>query len=741
MDVKRHLNNETVVARPPSKIYEFQKTFRRHKVGFMATAAVFLALVVGVTLTTWQAVRATTAKREEAVQRQKAVEAQSGEARLRRQAQEQELIARQHAYASDMYQAQQALDEDNLGGALDLLNRQRPGLGQKDLRGWEWRYLWQQTRTEAKSILCQIDGEVESLVVSLDGRWLATGAAHPSGISVWDLRKHLEVARLAKDEGQVRAAFSPAEPLLVFAGTMAPASGPSQNILHFWNTATGRMANELPLEEPCIGLAFANEGQTLVTSTSAGSTGRVTLWSMPQGTKLASFASQQQHLVPATSFAVTSDSRLAAYASGDGRIHIIDLRDGHELWNGLASKVFVTALAFSPDGKTLASAAGFGESDIRLWDAPTGKETGRLAGHTSWVSSLVFWPDANRLASSSADQTIRLWDVNGRKCVRVMRGERAEIWRLALLPDAKTLVSGGKEGAVCFWDTSIPHTNRRYFAIPANILTWRFAPDSRSLLTVDQQGRVARWSGPDFQEVEPLLAARGAAVSPVFSTDGNLLGVGSPNGVVQVWDLARKVLLRQLTNSTGEIHPQQFIADGDKLMTLAGQNLFQEWDLANGSEIQSWPGPAPVLASGVSADERMAIALGPEGGVLRDLFRPNTISRSLDILEGASVASSPNGRWLAVASHLGYVRLWDTSTWREEPKLRGFIHAAGGAAFSPDGKTARCRLLKFQQGGEALGHGELAGCVHVRKREWRVRFHLSRIFAGWQHRWSFESRG
>ncbi len=356
------------------------------------------------------------------------------------------------------------------------------------------------------------------------------------------------------------------------------------------------MANELPLDEPCIGLAFSNEGQTLVTSTSSGTSGRVTLWRMPQGTKLASFASQQHHLVPGTSFAVTPDSRLAAYGSVDGRIHVIDLRDGHQLWNALASRVFVTALAFSPDGKTLASAGGFGESDIRLWDAPTGQETGRLAGHTSWVSSLVFWPDAHKLASSSADQTIRLWDVNSRKCLRVMRGERAEIWRLVLLPDAKTLVSGGKEGAVCFWDTSMLHPIQRYFAIPANVLTWRFAPDTRSLLTLDQQGRVARWSGPDFQEVEPLLAeTTGAAVSPVFSTDGNLLAVGSSNGVVQVWDLVRKVLLRQLTNSTGEIHAQQFIADGDKLLTLARQNLFQEWDLTSGSEIQSWPGPAPVL--------------------------------------------------------------------------------------------------------------------------------------------------
>ena len=77
----------------------------------------------------------------------------------------------------------------------------------------------------------------------------------------------------------------------------------------------------------------------------------------------------------------------------------------------MASKQYLTALAFSPDGKTLASAAGYGESDIRLWDVATGKEIGRLEGHKAWVGSLVFWPDGKKLASSSADQTIRTWDV------------------------------------------------------------------------------------------------------------------------------------------------------------------------------------------------------------------------------------------------------------------------------------------------------------------------------------------
>jgi hypothetical protein len=64
MDIKRHLNNEPVVARPPSRLHEFQKTVRRHKVGFAATAAVMIALVAGVAVAAWQAVRATHAKEE-----------------------------------------------------------------------------------------------------------------------------------------------------------------------------------------------------------------------------------------------------------------------------------------------------------------------------------------------------------------------------------------------------------------------------------------------------------------------------------------------------------------------------------------------------------------------------------------------------------------------------------------------------------------------------------------------------
>jgi cell division protein FtsL len=150
--------------------------------------AVAAALLLGIIASTSQAVRATHAKREalmaqaqEAVQRDKAIEAQANEAKLREQAQAEELASRQRAYASDMNVAKQALAGSNLGRAQDLLNRQRPKPGQKDLRGWEWRYLWQQTHSDALFTLCQ-KSEIASLAVSADGNWLAIGLVHKDGL-------------------------------------------------------------------------------------------------------------------------------------------------------------------------------------------------------------------------------------------------------------------------------------------------------------------------------------------------------------------------------------------------------------------------------------------------------------------------------------------------------------------------------------------------------------------------------
>jgi WD40 repeat protein/serine/threonine protein kinase len=700
VDIKRHLNNETVVARPPSSTYRFHKLVRRNKLAFAAAGAVVGALFFGIVATTWQAIRATHARKEalaaqanESIQREKAeanerqaIDAEARETKLRKQAQADELSARQRAYASDMNVAQEALAGSNLGRAVELLERQRPLQGQQDLRGWEWRYLWQQTRSDALFTLCRKPTEIGAVTVSADGSLLAAGMVHKGGISVYDLNSHREIANLSSDKGVSHAVFSRTGSLLAFAADQAFSSDNYRSTVRLWNAATRKIVAELPLEN-CAGLGISQDGKTLVTSTYMG---QISLWRIPEMTQLTNYPCEQVGEWAGTGFAVASDFSLAAYGAKGGLLRVIDLRSGKELWSVVAAKDRLTALAFSPDGKTLASAAGFSESDIRLWDVATGAEAiPPLTGHKSWVGSLVFSADGKKLFSCSADQTIRVWDLAGRKCLDVLRGHHLEVWRLALSQNEKTLFSGSKDGEVCAWDVSVTHPHREVITWPGNIINWQFAPDSRSILTVDTAGQVVRWSGAGFQDKVLLLTVPkdlNHFRNYCFNPDCLSLAVGSTNGTVAIWDLLHCKLQREIKLGQGFVTPAGFLAGAHHLICgLDEENRMSEWDLDLNREIQRWPEVPSMSGFCLSPDEQLAVAIEWEGGgVARNITTHSDTNLPLAVLEGGQPAFSPNGRHFAVASSLGFLRVFETSNWQEEATLHGYSKSVTSAAFSPD---------------------------------------------------------
>ncbi len=439
---------------------------------FVAAVAIVIMLVAaGSAVFGWINMRRARAAEQQAQQ------AQAGETKLREQAQAQEVTARQIAYAADMNLAMQAVKDSDMGRALELLNRHRSQPGQPDLRGWEWRYLWQQTHSDALSTLWRNPkGEINTVAASPDGKLLATGSYHMGGLIVWDPATHKQVALLTPHYGQIRAAFAPTGPLLAFAGMdLSPDANADQNSrLFLWNTATRQMVAEIRLEGFCLGLAFSRDGQSVVTSTT-GDNGQLAVWRMPDGAPLRSFKAEQHSISPGTGFALSPDGTSAALGSADGGVRLVDLRNGGEVWRAKGSGGYLCAAAFSPDGKTLATGSGFSASGIRLWDAANGAEIGQLTGHTLWVSSLVFSPDGATLYSTSADQTIRTWDVATRQPLDVMRSHEGELWRLALLPDGHTLVSGSKDGDVSFWDASVRHQHRESLIWPEPVEGWKFA--------------------------------------------------------------------------------------------------------------------------------------------------------------------------------------------------------------------------------------------------------------------------
>ena len=178
--------------------------------------------------------------------------------------------------------------------------------------------------------------------------------------------------------------------------------------------------------------------------------------------------------------------------------------------------------------------------------------------------------------------------------------------------------------------------------------------------------------------------------SAAFSRDGRLFAVVWINDNVRVWDVSRRVVQTQFKLPAMQGSGCGFNNRGDRLTVYSsGDNRFHEWDLAArpNVEVQSWLAPAAVNAATASPDDRLQVALGNEGDVIvRDLAAQSSSKPDMKFLEPShSCMFSPDGKLFAMASYLGYARVWETAGWREAATLRGFKLGAHSVSFSPDG--------------------------------------------------------
>ena len=155
-----------------------------------------------------------------------------------------------------------------------------------------------------------------------------------------------------------------------------------------------------------------------------------------------------------------------------------------------------------------------------------------------------------------------------------------------------------------------------------------------------------------------------------------------------VWDVSRRVLQTQFKLPAMQNSACGFNSRGDRLIVWSGNNnRIHEWDLAArpNVELQSWPAAVGISAGASSPDDRLDVELGFEGDVIvRDLAAQSSSKPDLKFLEAVSCSFSPDGKLFAMASDLGYARVWETANWREAATLRGFQLATHSVAFSPD---------------------------------------------------------
>jgi WD40 repeat protein len=391
------------------------------------------------------------------------------------------------------------------------------------------------------------------------------------------------------------------------------------------------------------------------------------------------------HSAQVFSVAFSPDGKKLASGSMDNTVILWDLATGkpEKILKGHTG--WVLSVAFSPDGRKLAS--GSRDNTVILWDINSGRAEKILKGHTSIVFSVAFSPDGKKLASGSWDETVILWDIDSGKVEKILKGHKGNINSVAFSPDSRKLASGSADNTVILWDLATGKAEKILKGHTEQVWVVAFSPDGRKLASVSWDRTVILWD-LDSGRAEKKLKGTVAVLSIAFSPDGKKLALGLSDNMVILWDLGSGKAEKILKGHASSVRSVSFSPDGRKLASGSADNTVILWDLATGKAEKILGHISFVLSVAFSPDGKN-LASGSEDKtiVLWDLDggrAEKTLKEHKDAI--FSVAFSPNGRKLTSGSRDNTVILWNLDSGRVEKILKGHTDSVLSVAFSPDSK-------------------------------------------------------
>jgi WD40 repeat protein/predicted Ser/Thr protein kinase len=611
---------------------------------------------------------------------------------------------RLNLYAADLSAASRAEREGDLGGARALLERHRPhgAAAEADLRGFEWRLLWQRCQGGELATLGTHPHTITCVAVSPDGRWAASGsqAAHDQpgqSLKLWDLAARRAVATLPQTGSVWSVAFTPDSRRLMSAGHEGISlwEVPSGVAVPDWAPLAGQMA------------ALASRAPVLVASAwhPFGEPAKAPL-------VVLDLESDTRTSLPVGGWfpALSPDGRWLAFLDARYDVQLWDLR-GPQHVRCLATNRNLYTLRFSPDGLRLAAAGRM--MDARVWDLAAPGQPPRLFSHARNVWSAEFAPGGERLLTTASDQQLRLWDIATGAPAGELRGHVSEVWAAAFTPDGRCIVSGGKDQTLRLWSTA-PGTNA-ILAAQAEMLTPLFSPDGRRLVTAARidgawratvwqwQGHASRWHAlPGNDSVAVPSAPLG------FAADGReVLFLEREPPTLWPWNPDQPANTRRVPLATAgrplALREAGASGDGRTLFVPDATGAILLWDTQTGAQRAALSHPAlraaaqererfsPRLFSALAMDlAGRALAVGCYSDpalVLFDVASGKTQRLAGHRDRAAHLAFSPDGRTLASGGVDGLIQIWDVPSGERRGSLPGHLEEASGIAFTPDGRT------------------------------------------------------
>jgi WD40 repeat protein/class 3 adenylate cyclase/tRNA A-37 threonylcarbamoyl transferase component Bud32 len=644
--------------------------------------AIALALALLAALAWTQAVRA---KRHA-----RTAVAEAARAEAQRQAAEATSASlRRYGYAVDMNAAHHALAEGNLGRAAELVRRQVPQRGEEDLRGFEWRYLWEQARGDARLDLARHATAATVVAFAPDGEGLVTGSFDGS-LRLWSVGRGVEKAPshqfpTAVARGAVE--FSPDGELCVVARPDGVLLIDSRT----WQLKK-RLASTPAGYGDSMSLAISRDSRLLAVRAFGG----VELWDLANNMRLGVVG--QQHDQRAHVAFSRVDHTVAV--SNGSRIELWDARTPARTGTLEGRGGDLAGLAWSASGEFLAAA--WADGHVSVWDLRGASPARTFRAHAVFGFAVAFSPDSGMLATGGADQVVCLWDTAQFAAtraagedvapVRTLRGHGDQVWAVAFSPDGRRLASASKDGEVKVWPLETAPIEDGFVDV------WNpvgFLDEGRTLLAQSTNGalQVLDLAQRKASKVEHLPVSVGTP-SACLTRGNKRVAIPRPEGTVELWDLVASE--RPLvTVATGNTYFGSAFSPGGDLLAVVSGGAVVVWELPSGRERHRSAGSFHYAS--FSPDGRSLALVNSSSLTVGDSRPVVTVWDSATFAKRLSLAGhtinitmvefSPSSALLASAGHDNTVRVWDAASGRERFVLRGHLTGVNAAAFSPDERT------------------------------------------------------
>ncbi|MDJ0734727.1 MAG: TIR domain-containing protein [Nostocaceae cyanobacterium] len=401
-----------------------------------------------------------------------------------------------------------------------------------------------------------------------------------------------------------------------------------------------------------------------------------------------------KHKSTVNSIAFSPDGKTIASASDDNTIKLWNLQEGKELKTLRGHKDVVSSVAFTPDGKTIASASN--DKTIKLWNLQ-GQLLKTLKGHTDVVSSVAFTPDGKTIASVSNDNTIKFWNLQEGKEFKTLKGKENYVNSVAFSPDGKIIAAASDDNTIKLWNLQGKELKtdfrRTVFGHRSVVNTITFSPDSKIIASASDDNTIKLWN-LQGRVLKTLPSERYAnkgheddVISVAFSPDGKTIASASRDNTIKLWNLQGQVLTT-LFGHENTVNSVAFSPDGKTIASASRDNTIKIWN-KQGREAKTLKRHKDAVNS---------VAFSPDGKTIASASRDNTIK--LWNLQGQvlttlgkghkdvvnSVVFSPDGKTIASASRDKTIKLWNLQG-QELKTLKGHEDWVSSVALSPDGKT------------------------------------------------------